>query len=81
MRSKFLACAAVLAVTSTPALAGPLAPQKIGEDVTLDPIVDARLRLETNDQSNFPDTATSITVHTRLGAELKAKGFSLIAEG
>ena len=44
MRSKFLACAAVLAVTSTPALAGPLAQQKIGEDVTLDPIVDARDR-------------------------------------
>lgn len=81
MRSKYLACAAFLTAASTPALAGPLDPQKIGDDVTLDPIVDARLRLETNDQSNFPDTATSITAHARIGAELKAKGFTLIAEG
>ena len=67
MRSKFLACAAVLAVTSTPALAGPLDPQKIAEGVTLDPIVDARLRvhgtgrLRVIDASAFPNITSGNT--------------------
>lgn len=81
MRSKFLACAAMIAATSTPALAGPLDPQPLADGVTLDPIIDGRLRLETADQSNFPETATSVTLHTRVGAELKISGFSILAEG
>lgn len=82
MRSTYLACAAMLAVTAAaPALAGPLDPKPIAEGVTLDPILDGRLRLETADQSNFPETATSVTVHARVGAEVKVAGFSLIAEG
>jgi len=84
MRSTYFACAAMLAVTATaaaPALAGPLDPKPIAEGVTLDPILDGRLRLETADQFNFIETATSVTVHARVGAEVKVAGFSLIAEG
>lgn len=81
MRYTIFACSAMLAATATPAIAGPLDPQTIAKGVTLDPIVDGRLRLETADQSNFPETATSITAHARVGAELKAAGFAIIAEG
>lgn len=65
---------------ASPALAGPLDPIEVGEGVTVDPILDIRLRLETADQPTFPDTATSITVRARTGAELKLDGFSFLAE-
>lgn len=81
MRSQYLACAAILVSVTTPALAGPLDPLTLADGVTLDPILDSRLRLETADQSTQPDTATSVTTRARIGAELKAAGFSLIAEG
>lgn len=82
MRFTYLACAAMPAfIAAAPALAGPLDPKPIAEGVTLDPIIDGRLRLETADQSNFPETANSVTVHARVGAEVKVAGFSLIAEG
>ncbi|MDY7097702.1 MAG: alginate export family protein [Pseudomonadota bacterium] len=82
MRLIASACVALLSTTAAvPAIAGPLDPVELGEGVTLDPILDARLRLETADQSTQADTATSVTVRARAGAELKISGFSIIAEG
>lgn len=82
MRFKLSACAVLLSTTcAVPALAGPLDPIEVTEGVTLDPILDTRFRIETADQSTFQDDAQSVTVRTRAGAELKAAGFSIIAEG
>ena len=53
----------------------------LGDGVTLDPIIAARLRYETVDQANFPTDADALTLRGRLGAELKADGFSFLAEG
>ena len=56
-------------------------PIEIGDGVTLDPIIDSRFRVETAEQSTFPDTATSVTVRTRTGVELKwSKRFSFLVE-
>ncbi|MEM6909290.1 MAG: alginate export family protein [Pseudomonadota bacterium] len=66
---------------ASPALAGPLDPIEVSEGVTLDPLLDARFRIETADQPTFPDNASSVTIRARAGAELKVDGFSLLAEG
>ena len=58
-----------------------LGPVEIGDGVTLDPILDVRFRAETADQETFAEDALSVTVRARAGAELKVKGFSIIAEG
>lgn len=81
MRLIASACVVLLSTTAAPAIAGPLDPVEIGEGVTLDPILDGRFRLETADQSTFPENATSVTIRARVGAELKISGFSIIAEG
>jgi len=66
---------------AAPALAEkPLEPVPIGEDVTIDPILDMRFRVETADQDTFAEDATSVTVRTRAGANLEWKGFSFLAE-
>lgn len=57
------------------------APMTIREEVTLDPIVAARLRYEAVDQANLPDSADALTLRVRAGAELKFQGFSFLAEG
>ena len=48
--------------------------------MSLDPILAARLRHETVDQDNFPDSAEALTLRGRAGAEFKASGFSFLAE-
>ncbi len=62
-----------------PALAAPGDPVKLGGGLSLDPIVDMRLRYEAVDQ---PATdADALTLRVRAGAELKHKsGLSLLAE-
>ena len=75
---------AVLACLSAaaPALAEkPLEPVPIGDGVTLDPILDMRFRVETADQDTFAEDASSITVRTRAGADIKWKDFSFLVEG
>ena len=57
------------------------APLTIGDVVTLDPILAARLRYETVDQANIPARADALTVRARAGAELKLEGFSFLVEG
>jgi len=59
----------------------PFDPIEIGDGVTLDPLVDVRLRFETADFSNFPEEATSVTVRTRAGADIKWNNFSFLIEG
>jgi hypothetical protein len=78
------ALAAPLALAQ-PALAAPAAPKfgdpvTLGDGLTLDPIVDARLRWEHVDQ---PATdADAVTVRLRAGVELKhVSGFSALVEG
>lgn len=79
-----VAFAAVAALSTTlvlvqPALAAPGDPVKIADGLSLDPIVDGRLRYEGVDQ---PATeADAATLRVRAGFELKhANGLSLLAE-
>jgi len=81
---KRLGFAAGLAATllATPAFADDIgAPIPIGDGVTLDPILAARLRYEWVDQANLPNDADAVTFRIRGGAELKAGDFSFLAEG
>lgn len=84
MRSTLSSLLALTALgCGAPAMAEgkPFGPMQIGDGVTLDPIVDVRLRAETAEQDTFADTAESVTVRTRAGANLKfAKNFSILAE-
>lgn len=74
---KYLFTVAALALAQ-PALAAPGDPIKIGEGVTLDPIIDGRLRYEHVDQ---PATdADAVTIRLRAGAEIKLSHFSMLAE-
>ena len=82
MRSKFCLLVAVSSFAwAAPALAAPGDPVTIAEGVTLDPILAARLRYETVDAANFPNSADALTIRARAGAELKFSGFSILAEG
>jgi hypothetical protein len=72
----------VAAVVSTPPAQAkdPGAPISLGEGITLDPLVDFRVRYETVDQPRLE--ADAITARLRAGFELKhASGLSLLAEG
>jgi len=70
-----------LAMAATPSLADELGgPVSLAEGVTFDPILAARLRYEMVDQAALPDNADALTLRARAGGELKASGFSLLAE-
>ena len=74
------ACAAPIALAH-PALAAPGDPVKVGDSVTIDPIVEARLRYESVNQDNALDSADALTLRMRAGAEVKtSSGFSLLGE-
>ena len=74
------ACAAPLALAH-PALAAPGDPVKVSDSVTIDPIVEARLRYESVNQDNALDSADALTLRMRAGAEVKtSSGFSLLGE-
>jgi hypothetical protein len=77
-----IAAALAAAFAAAPAQADAFGtPIKIGEGVTLDPIVEALLRYEHVDQTNIADTADAVTLRVRAGGELKSGEFSLLAEG
>lgn len=81
MRSKLVLLAAVSSLAwAAPALAAPGDPEPIGDGWTLDPILAARLRYESVDQANFPNSADALTIRLRLGAEFKGHGFSILGE-
>ena len=79
--------AIVLASAATPAFARDSGvpswggPMPIGDGVTLDPIVDLRLRYEHVDQDNATDTGNALTARLRAGAEIKAGDFAFLTEG
>jgi hypothetical protein len=82
MRSKFCLLVAASSLTcAAPALAAPGDPVTIAEGLTLDPILAARLRYESVDAANFPNSADALTIRARAGAEIKFSGFSVLAEG
>lgn len=71
-----------MASAATPALAQNWGgPSEIGDGVTIDPIIDARLRYETVDQDNPVKDADALTLRLRAGAELKAGEWSVLVEG
>lgn len=70
---------APLAFTQS-AWAAPGDPVPVGEGLTLDPIIEGRLRYEQVDQPGIE--AEAVTMRLRAGVELKqASGFSFLAEG
>lgn len=72
--------ALLAAIAAQPALAAPGDPANLAEGLTLDPIIEARLRYEAVDTPALD--ADAATLRLRAGAELKhASGFSLLAEG
>jgi hypothetical protein len=77
---KWIAAAALAApiAVAHPAFAAPGDPVKVSEGLTIDPIVDGRLRYEHVDQ---PTTdADSVTLRLRAGAEFRMDRLSLLAE-
>jgi hypothetical protein len=83
---KWIAAAAVAApiAFAHPAFAAPAAPQfgdpiKVSDNLTIDPIVEGRLRYEHVDQ---PTTdADAVTLRLRAGAEFKMDHLALLVEG
>jgi hypothetical protein len=82
MRSTVFLLTIVSALAWTaPAAAAPGDPVDLGNGVMLDPIFAARLRYETVDQANLPDSADALTLRARIGIELKSSGLSTLIEG
>lgn len=81
MNIKHLLTAAALAAPiafACPALAKPGDPVKVSDDLTIDPIVEGRLRYEGVDQPTVE--ADALTLRLRAGAELKMHSLSILAE-
>jgi len=77
---RFAALGAAL-VAATPASAQDLLPIiPLGEGITLDPLLAARLRYEMVDQANIPNSADALTLRARAGVEIKGDGFFMLAE-
>jgi hypothetical protein len=76
-----LLAASCIAATATPAFAAPGDPIALSDDFSLDILANARLRYETVDQDNVLQNADAVTLRGRVGVELAAKGFKLLAEG
>ena len=81
MKTMLMAAAALAAPVgfAHPALAAPGDPVKIGDGVTIDPQLDARLRYESVDTPLLD--ATAVTLRARAGIELAVGKFALLAEG
>lgn len=81
MRYKIaLLCCSMLPCWSMPALAKTGDPVEVADGVTIDPIIDLRLRYETVSQDSQPNDADAVSMRMRAGAEIKASGFFLLAE-
>ena len=81
IKTSLFAASAILAASSTPALAGVGDPIQLGNDTTLDVIANARLRYESVDQDGAANNADAVTARLRAGVELKNGIFTLLAEG
>lgn len=81
MRNRLLFCAVLpTLVLARPAFAADGEPVEFADGATFDPILDLRLRYETVDQENAPQTADALTIRSRAGFEVAASGFSFLAE-
>lgn len=81
MKNRLLLAAAVAPIAiSQPALAKIGDPVEVSEGVTIDPIIDGRLRYETVDQDGKPENADALTMRFRVGAEVKVNNLSFLAE-
>lgn len=80
---KILAAAALVAplAAASPAFAAPGDPIKVSDDLTIDPIIDGRLRWEHVEQDNALKDADAVTMRIRAGAEFKMDHLSLLVEG
>lgn len=73
---------AVIALTAAmPAAAKPGDPVKVSDTLTIDPIIEGRLRWEHVDQPDLNLDADAVTMRMRAGAELKSGDFAVLAEG
>lgn len=73
---------ALLAGTSSPALAQPAGAIDAGDGFTIDPIVDALLRYEHVEQDNARQDADAVTLRARAGFEIAHEsGFNVLLEG
>lgn len=81
MRKLFFQAAAFAALTAcNPALAAPGDPVRLDDALSLDPVIDARVRFETVDTPALD--ADALTLRLRAGAELRhTSGLALLAEG
>ena len=61
-------------------LAALVAPAVHAEEIKFKPLLDARLRYETVDQTPFADDADSVTMRVRSGAEFSSGPFTFLAE-
>lgn len=82
MKTALSLAALAFSLAAAPAFAAaPGAPIKVSDDLTIDPIVEGRLRLETVDQDDINRDAEAVTMRIRAGAEFKFHNLSLLAEG
>lgn len=76
-----LVLSALLLGVATPAMAAPGDPVTVGDGVSIDPIIDGRLRWEHVDQDDIGLDADAVTMRVRAGAEIKVNNLALLAEG
>lgn len=80
LMKKYLLGSALLALTTTPAIAGK--PVAVGDGLTIAPSYDSRLRYESVDQANALREAEAVTARLRAGFEIASRsGFSVLVEG
>jgi hypothetical protein len=81
MKTAFVLLAAASTFAfATPVVARDSDPVAIGDDVTLDLMLNARLRYETVDQASSVADAEAPTLRLRFGGEIKVSNFSLLAD-
>ncbi|MCB2075633.1 MAG: alginate export family protein [Novosphingobium sp.] len=82
MRKQLLTAAALAApiAAAHPAYAASGDPVVVSDSLTIDPIIDGRLRYETVDQDNAARNADALTMRLRAGAEFKMNNLSLLVE-
>lgn len=86
MKKTAYSLAVLAAATAALAYAAPAAakvgdPVKVSDDLTIDPIIEGRLRYEDVEQEDLNLDAEALTLRLRAGAEFKLNHLSLLVEG
>lgn len=76
-----LAAFAAALANAMPAFAAPGDPVEVSDTLTIDPIIDTRLRYEAVDQDTVNRHAEAVTMRLRAGAEFTLPHLSLLVEG